>query len=217
MKPLILINFKTYKAGTGKAGWELAKVIAGIRSKYQLVIAPQLVDLKEICGKVKIPVFAQHIDGIGFGAYTGSVLPEAVKEAGAKGTLMNHSEQRISLKEIRNLVKICRRLKLVTVVCAGSLSMLKRIARFSPDYIAYEPKKLIGGDVSVTEVNPKVISKAVKLVKKNNPKVKVLCGAGIHSRKDVLKALELGMEGVLISHKIVKAKEPGKVLKSMFS
>ena len=75
---------------------------------------------------------------------------------------------------------------------------------------------MIGKNVSVTEVSPKVIVKAVKVVKKVNPAVKVLCGAGIHSKKDVLKALELGTEGILIAHKIVKAKEPGKVLGRMF-
>jgi len=215
MRYLVLINFKTYEKGTGRKGLKLARAISGFKSEYQLVVVSQLVDLRGVCKAIKIPVFAQHVDRVGFGAGTGSVLPEAVKGAGAKGTLLNHSEKRISLKEIKETVEICRKIGLVSVVCASSLKMVKKITKFGPDYIAYEPKRLIGKNISVTDVSPKVVLRAVRFVKKVNPKVKVLCGAGIHSKKDVLKALELGAGGVLIAHKVVKAKDPKKALRKL--
>jgi triosephosphate isomerase len=210
MKPLVLINFKCYKEGVGLKGVRLAKAIGKFKSsKYQFVVAPNLVDLARIKG---VPVFAQHLDAVGFGACTGSVLPAAVKSAGAKGTLLNHSEKRISLKEIARAVGVCKQVGLVSIVCASGLGMIKKVMRFKPDYIAYEPRKLVGGNISVTSVNSKVISKAVRMV----GKVKLLVGAGVHSKEDVLKALELGASGVLVAHKIVKAKDVRKVLGRMF-
>ena len=124
-------------------------------------------------------------------------------------------EKRFELKHIKETIERCKELKLKTVVCASSLKMVKKIARFSPDYIAYEPKRLIGKDVSVTSVNPKVINKAVKIASEQG--VKLLAGAGVHSRQDIRKAIELGAAGVLIAHKIVKAKNVKKVLRSLLS
>ncbi len=214
MKNLILINFKTYIGGSGREGLKLAKSIYKFKSsKYQLAISPQTIDLKEISKSVKIPVFSQHLDNITYGSHTGSILPESVKKSGATGTLINHSEKRIELHKIRETIEICKRLKLKTVVCASSLSMVKKIVKFTPDYIAYEPKKLIGKNISVTSVNPKVIVKAVKIVSSSG--TKLLAGAGIHSRRDIKKAIELGASGVLIAHKVVKAKKVRKVLKSL--
>jgi len=208
MKHLILINFKTYKEGTGKKGLKLAREIGSFKSdKYQLAIAPQAVDLKGIVKAVRIPVFAQHMDGISFGAHTGSILPESLKEAGVKGTLLNHSEKKLSLKEIKRSISCCKRLRLLSLVCASNLEEAREIARFHPDYLAYEPKELVGGGVSVTKAKPEIISKVVKLVGRIDRKVKVLCGAGIQSREDIKKALALGTEGVLIAHKVVKAKK----------
>jgi len=217
MKQFVLINFKTYAGGTGKKGIRLAKEIAKFKSKkYNLMVAPQLIDLKEII-KLKVPVVAQNSDAISFGSNTGGVLPEAIKEAGAGGVLINHSERRVKIGEIKKLVEICRGLGLISVVCGASLRAINNIVRFKPDYIAYEPKEFIGKNISVTSANPKVIVRAVQLVEKLSPKTNLLVGAGIHSRRDVLKAEELGAKGVLIAHKIVKAKRVGEVLKGMFN
>ncbi|MBR9683516.1 triose-phosphate isomerase [Candidatus Woesearchaeota archaeon] len=207
MKPLVLVNFKNYGAGL-----KLAKVISGFRSRYRLMVAPSLIDLSLVCKNVRVPVLAQHVDNLGFGASTGSISLGMVKKVGCRGTLLNHSEKRISVQEIGERVRACKKLGLISIVCASGLGMMKKVLRFNPDYIAYEPKKLVGGNKSVTSSNPKVISKAVKLVGS-----KLLVGAGIHSKKDVLKALELGASGVLVAHKIVKAKNPLKVLKQMFT
>lgn len=210
---LVLVNFKTYENGTGKKALKLAKAIDKYKKDYRLGVCPQQSDLKEISAAVRIPVFAQHIDAVGFGSNTGHILPQAVKEAGAKGTLINHSERRMGLAEIKKNVEICRELGLISVVCAGTLSMIKKVIKFRPDYVAYEPKKLIGTNISVTDVNPAVITKAVDLARKYD--VHVLCGAGVHVKKDIQKAFQLGAEGVLIAHKVVQAENTGKVLREL--
>jgi triosephosphate isomerase len=78
--------------------------------------------------------------------------------------------------------------------------------------IAVEPPELIGGDISVSTANPEIISDTVELVKKINPNILVLCGAGVKNQTDVSKAISLGSEGILLASGVVKSKEPRKIL-----
>ena len=54
---------------------------------------------------------------------------------------------------------------------------------------------------------PDVIVRTVELVKRVNPSIPVITGAGIESFDDVRKAVELGTQGVLVASAIVKAKD----------
>jgi triosephosphate isomerase len=53
---------------------------------------------------VEIPVFAQHIDAIKPGGYTGHVLVESVKEAGAVLYINQSSERQLKLSEIETII-----------------------------------------------------------------------------------------------------------------
>ena len=114
-------------------------------------------------------------------------------------------------------MKICKRLALQTIICASSLAEMKKVARFQPAFLAYEPKELIGGNVSVTSARPTVIAEAVRLCQPLSPKTRLLCGAGVHSKEDLKTALTLGAEGVLIGHAVPKAKNPKEKLKEILS
>jgi triosephosphate isomerase len=211
-EPFVMVNFKTYKESTGKNGIKLAERLAKV--KGNIAFCPQVTDIREIA-KLKIPVFAQHIDPIEFGRNTGWILAEAVKEAGAVGSLINHSEHRLSFDDIKKCIEACRRAKLISVVCAADKSVVRLVARLKPDYIAIEPPELIETGLAVSQVKPRVVLEAVKAAKKIDDKAKVICGAGISKGEDVKKALELGTVGVLVSSAIVKAKQPEEVLKEM--
>ena len=216
MKPLILINFKTYPEASGKQALKIAQNLAAVnRSKYNVVISPSLLTIKEIAEKVKMPVYAQHIDPLAFGAHTGSIPLDELQSFGIKGTLLNHSERKLPFPILEKAIALCKKKKMTTIVCSSSLSETKKIALLKPDYLAYEPPELIGGDISVTTSEPEVISKAVELVKSISPSTKVLCGAGIQSKEDIAQALVLGTEGVLIAHAVVMAKDPKKFLEGM--
>jgi triosephosphate isomerase len=101
------------------------------------------------------------------------------------------------------------------VICASTVAEVKKVALLKPEYIAYEPAELIGGEVSVTTARPGVISEVVDRVRKISLRTRVLCGAGVHSRDDLYMAIRLGASGVLLAHAIVKAKDPTAVLKRM--
>ncbi|HLD73074.1 MAG TPA: triose-phosphate isomerase [Candidatus Nanoarchaeia archaeon] len=216
MKPLILINFKTYSESAGIKALKLAQEIAKVKSKkYQIGIAPSLLSIKEVAKKVKIQVFSQHADPVFLGAHTGSVSVEELKKIKVIGTILNHSERKLKFRYLKEIVKDCKKEKLKTIVCASSIWEVKKVAQLQPDYLAYEPRKLIGGKISVTEAKPKIIIRAVEAVKYLSPKTKLLCGAGIHSRQDLGQALLSGAEGVLIAHAVVKARNPKKFLEGL--
>ncbi|MBS7641588.1 MAG: triose-phosphate isomerase [Candidatus Bathyarchaeia archaeon] len=215
--PMIAVNFKTYREATGAKAVALAKIAEKVSEETGvcIVVAPQFSDLYRVASEVSIPVFAQHIDPIEPGAYTGHVLAESIKEAGAIGSLINHSERRLQLADIDVCVKRCRSLGLVSLVCTNTPEVSAAAAALNPDIIAYEPPELIGTGIPVSKAKPEAVTDALRLVEAVNPKVTVLCGAGISRGEDVKVALQLGTRGVLLASGVVKAKDPYAVLREM--
>jgi len=218
-EPIIAINFKTYSQATGEKALKIAKAAEKVYKEtgITIVVAPQLADLYRIAQEVEIPVFAQHIDPIKPGSYTGHVLPEAVKEAGAVGTILNHSENRMILADLEAAIRRAEEVDLITMVCSNNPKVSAAVAALDPDYVAVEPPELIGTGIPVSKAKPEVITDTVELVKKVNPDVKVLCGAGISTGEDVKKALELGTVGVLLASGVTKAKDPEKAIWDLVS
>lgn len=213
---LYVINFKCYKEGTGENALKLAKALEKVSKKERkkVILAVQPADIFRVSKEVTLPIFSQHIDNIGYGAYTGSILPESVRRAGAKGTLLNHSEKRIPLNLLESYIRRAKEAKLKVIVCCENASEVKKIANFEvkPDFIAVEPKELIGGNVSVSKAKPDLIKKSVE----NAEDIPLLCGAGIKSREDVIIAKRLGAKGVLIASGIVRSRKPGDALRELF-
>ena len=212
--PLILVNFKTYSEATGRKAVKLAKTAEKISLETEVCIglAPQFVDIAPIASTVSIPVFAQHIDPIAPGSFTGHILPEAIRETGAVGTLINHSERRLKLADIDAIIARARESDLLSVLCANNAAVSAAADALKPSMIAVEPPELIGTGIPVSKAKPEVVLSTVDLVKRINPDVVILCGAGITSGEDVAAALRLGTEGVLVASGVVKAKDPYKVL-----
>ncbi len=207
MKPIIVINFKTYKQG--KNAIKLAKVTEKIDKK--IIVGVQAGDVCEIAKKTKLKVYAQHVDYFKPGRHTGYVLPEAVKADGAKGTFLNHSEHKLKFRVLKKTIKRCRKIGLKTLIFASSLKEAKKIQRLEPDYLVIEPPELVAGKVSVSKSKPELIQEIAKKLK-----VKFLIGAGIKSREDIKIAMKLGASGIAISSAITKAKNPGQKLRELF-
>ncbi len=214
---LLVVNFKTYIEATGKRAIELAKIAEEVSRETgaTIIVAPQFTDIEPVSKTVDIPVFSQHIDPVRPGAHTGHVLAEAVKSAGAEGSLLNHSERRIRPSEIADSLKLCADADLRSLVCADTTEASFDVARMLPDMIAIEPPELIGTGISVSKARPELITESVKEIRKVNRSVRILCGAGVTTADDVSKALELGSEGVLVASGVVKNKDPRTVLQSM--
>ena len=214
---LIVLNFKTYSEATGKTAIRLAEICEDVSNAYsiKIIVAPQIADIHAIAKAVKIPVYAQHVDGVGYGGFTGHVTAASLKAAGASGSLINHSERRLRLAEIEASISACRAFGLTTIVCTNNVATTRAAAAMRPDFVAVEPPELIGSGIPVSKADPEVVRQSVDAVKKIEPEVGVLCGAGITHGEDLKAALELGSEGVLLASGIVKAKDQRKAIEDL--
>lgn len=215
-EPMIIVNFKTYTESTGKRAIELAKQAekASKETGASIIVAPQFVDLVKVAEAVEIPVFAQHLDPIRPGNSTGHILAEAIKEAGAVGTLINHSERQLKLSDIQATIVLAQEKGLISCVCANNPSTSAAVAALKPDITSIEPPELIGTGIAVSKAKPEIITDTIKLVHQINPNMTILCGAGISQAEDVSVALKLGTRGVLVASGIVKAKDPYSILRA---
>jgi len=206
MKPVIVINMKTYH----QKKWviKIAKIIEKIDK--DVIIGVQPTDIYEISKKTKLQVYSQHVDYFYPGRNTGFILPESIKENGAVGTFLNHSEHRLNFETIKKTVARCKKLKLKTLVFSKDLNEAKKIEKLKPDYIVIEPPQLIAGKISVSEAKPDLIKKTSEFLKS-----KFLVGAGIHSRKDIERSVELGAVGVAFSSIITTSKNPEKKIREL--
>ena len=120
--PTIVLNVKTYTEATGKKALEIASIMDKIASEtgVGMAIAVQATDISLCSQNIKIPVFAEHIDPIKPGSHTGWTLPEAIKSAGAIGTLINHSEHRLILADIDSCIVRAKELNLDHIVCTNN-------------------------------------------------------------------------------------------------
>lgn len=213
-EPIIIVNFKTYLESTGKKGLILAKQAekASRDTGIQIAISPQFVDISLIAKEVEIPILAQHIDSITPGSHTGHILAASIKEAGAIGSLINHSEKQLKLSEIDSIINITKKHNLVSCVCVNNPNVSSAVSALNPDIVSIEPPELIGTGVAVSKAQPEIITNTVKLVKKINDRPIILCGAGISKPEDVSIAIKLGTKGILVASAIVKAKNPYELL-----
>lgn len=208
MKPIVVVNFKTYKQGTGVI--KLAKAIEKVRKNIIVGVQPE--DIYEISNSTKLKVFSQHVDFFPPGRSTGYIIPESVKADRAAGTFLNHSEHKLNYSILKKTIARCRKIGLKTMVFAGSLKEAEKIQKLKPSYLIYEPPELIAGKISVSESKPEVIKNI-----KRKLKMKFLVGAGIHTKEDVKVAMKLGAAGIALSSAITKAKNPGKKLRELIN
>ncbi|MEM4504187.1 MAG: triose-phosphate isomerase, partial [Archaeoglobaceae archaeon] len=131
---MIFLNLKAYREGFGKRALELAKIAESVseRSGTYIAVAVNFLDLPIVVKEVSIDVLAQHIDAVEFGAFTGAVNAEMIKEYGAKGSLLNHSEKRMKLADIDFCVSKLRELKMVSIVCTNNVPTTKAVSALKP-------------------------------------------------------------------------------------
>ncbi len=177
------------------------------KTGVEVIVAPPGPMVGLVASSTPIAVFSQSVGNEAGGKSTGAFLPEAVKSAGARGTLLNHSESPKSITELKQLVPRLKRLSLETCLCAATAAQALTLARLKPEYIAIEPPELIGSGIPVSKAKPGLVSTTVERVRKAGFKGKVLCGAGIVTGEDVTRAITLGVDGILVSSSVVMAED----------
>ena len=208
-KGIVMINLKTYKSG--KALLKMVKEIEKVDKS--VIVCAAVADVFAISLKTKLPVFSQHVDSCKPGKNNGFVTSDSLKAWGAKGVLINHSEHRMSFKEIKDRVDACRRVRLKTCIFAENLAAARKLKKLKPDYLVIEPAELVGSNTkSVSSEKPELISNVS--AKLGYP---FLVGAGVKDHMDYEVAMKRGAKGIILSSAITTSRSPGKVLRRLIN
>jgi len=204
----VLVNLKAYPCDPVAVAQAAASVDT---EAAEIAIAPQTAHLASVAD-TGVETWAQHVSPIEHGSHTGSHLAEAAADAGAAGTLLNHSEDRLKLADIDAGLSAAERVGFGTCVCANNPEQIRAAAALGPDAVAVEPPELIGTGTPVSKADPDIVRDAVAAAESVDPAVDVYCGAGISTGEDVVAARDLGADGVLLASGVAKADDPAAAL-----
>ena len=209
---MIFLALKTYKQSTGDQVIKLLSSVKKIIAKTNvpIIAVAQATDIYRIRKELDIEVWAQHVDPIDPGKNTGWISPYSVKEAGATGVLINHSEHKVKEKVIIETIKKARQYNLKIVLIGQTVEMIKKFDSFDIDFLSFEKEDLIASPISMIDQQEETIKSLVKIVK--HP---LIIGAGINDGEDTRKSKAAGAVGVLMATYFVTAPNPEKKLREL--
>lgn len=213
--PFFVVNPKSYLFGEGSL--KLALEADKLADKYDVDVffTCQATDIALIKANTKnLIITAQHMDGIKPGKGMGAVLPEAVKNAGAEASFLNHAEHPMTTAQLAAVIARADELGIITLVCADSAAEAQAIAQLKPDIMICEPTSLIGtGKTSGAEY----MGTTNDAVREISPETLVLQAAGISNAKNVYDALMSGADGTGATSGIVAAADPIAAMTEMIA
>ncbi len=201
----------------GERMLRLAKAVDEIAAEYDLdvIITPQYADIRMIAENTShIHVYAQHMDYLRPGRGLGSVLPESIKEAGAVGVMLNHAEKKLTLDEIEKTIARADEVGLATIVCADSVREIEAVAKLSPNLIVAEQTELIGTGVTS---DMGYVRDTIEAVRRIDPDIMVLQGAGISTPDDVARVIRAGALATGCTSGVMRAADPEAAARAMLS
>jgi len=213
--PFFEIGPKAYLYGDDALMLAKAAEAASLEFGVSVIFTPQLTDIHLIAQNTKhLFVCAQHMDALRPGRGQGSILPEAVKAAGASCAMLNHVERQIPLAALKATILRAREVGLISIVCSDSIAEASACAQLGPDVVVAEPSELIGTGMTSDEEYVRLSTEAVKRV---NFEIQVLQGAGISSAADVYRVIRAGADATGSSSAVCKAKDPVKMIREMLA
>ncbi|NLA84340.1 MAG: triose-phosphate isomerase [Clostridiales bacterium] len=213
MKPKIRTPF--FEIGTknyiwGDAVLELAKAADEAAEKYDIdvLFKTPVVEIRRIAENTKnLIILAPYMDTLRPGRGMADILPEAVKDAGAKGVVVNHSEKPMTLPAIKATIERANELNMLVFACADTIAEAKAIAQLGPDIINPEPSELIGGAAGkVSDMS--YVKESIIAIKEINPNILVEQAAGITTGQQVYDFIMAGSEAAGAASGILNAEDP---------
>lgn len=207
--PIFEIGLKGYLYGDDAVRLAIEADRASRETGVSIIFDPQYVDIPAIAQATStLLVFAQHMDPVEVGRGAGAVLPEALKAAGAVGTMLNHSERRMSLADLHRAIQRAAEVGLATMACSDSPEEAVAIAHLGPTIVLAEPPALIGGNRSVGREMRAFVERTTAGVAAVDPTIIVMCSAGIRTAADVAAMVELGVGATGSTSGILAAPDP---------
>ena len=223
MEPPVTIRPPVFEIGLKGYCWGAEAVRLAVEADrlsaelgVSVIFNPQAVDIPAVAAATtRLLVFAQHMDPVVPGRGVGAVLAEALRAAGAVGTLLNHSEKPMSLGDVARAIERARATGLATLVFADSPAEAAALAHLGPDIVLAEPPELIATGVSAGNVMAGFVADTVAAVRAIAPRILVMSGAGVNGPQDVDRMIRLGLDGTGSSSGILKAADPVAAMRAM--
>ena len=211
--PFFEIGPKNYLFGDELIKLAVAADEASEKYDVDVIFTTPYMDIRSVCEKTKnIHVFAPHMDCIPIGRGLTKILPEAVKNTGAEGVMLNHAECPVEYAVLVETVKRAKELGLISIICADSIVEAKAIALLNPEIIVAEPSELIGTGAGVDLSYVRASNSAIKSI---SPETYVLSAAGIKNDRDVYDAIFAGADASGSTSGILKAENPYRMVDEM--
>lgn len=209
---MIILSLKTYKESTGSAAIKLLSCVKKIIEETGVKIIPavQPTDIYRIKKELGIEVWAQHLDPIEPGKNMGWLSPYALKEAGATGVVINHSEHKMSDEMVKKTLDKAKEYGFANVIIGFNPEMIIKFDSWGPDFVSYEREDMIGTGVSMLTQEEENIKKLVSVLKRP-----LVIGAGISTGEDIRQAVKLGSVGAILASGFVLAKDPEAKLREL--
>lgn len=196
---------------------EIAKGFDRLSEKYGIDVILDIPDteIRSVASAVKrVHVYSQHMDSLTVGRGMGRTLPEALKDAGAVGCMLNHAEHKLTLDELAAAIKRADEVGLATIVCADSIDEVKAVAKLAPNILVAEPTELIG---TGRPADREYVDEVIKVIKEINPDILPFPSAGISCGNDCYNIIKAGSSASGCSSAIAKAADPLALAEEMMA
>lgn len=218
MKPVLRAPFfetsvKNYIYGDAVLDFAVAVDRAAARHDVDaMFISPytEIRRIREHCPNLII--LAPYMDLLRPGRGMADVLPEALRDAGAQGVVINHCERPMTLTQIRQTIERAAELDMLSFVCADTVAEAVAVAHLGPDIVNPEPTELIGSGQASDISYVRGVSQRVKEV---NPKILVEQAAGITTAQQIYDFIMAGSDGAGSASGILNSADPVSLLNEM--
>ena len=186
---------------------------ASSRWKVNVIFTTPYANIERVAREMPgLYVFAPHMDPIRPGRGLADVLPESIKQAGACGVMLNHTERPLNLGSLQTTLCRADELGLLTIVCADSIKEAKAVAQMGPDMMVAEPAELIGG---CNAADTSYVSASIEAIRSVDPEIGILVGGGVQTGEDAYRIIYAGADATGSSSAIATARDPETVINEM--
>ena len=215
--PYFEIGTKNYIWGDKVLEYAIAADKAAEKYDIDVLFITSPVEIRRVVENTKhLIVLAPYMDTLRPGRGMADILPEGLKEAGAKGVVINHCEKPMSLPQMKKTIERAKELDFLVFACADTIEEAKAIAQLHPDILNPEPSELIGGTGNgVSSMD--YVETVIKEIKAIDSNILVEQAAGITNGQQVYDFIMAGSEAAGAASGIMNAKDPIAMIDEMIA
>lgn len=213
--PYFEIGTKNYIWGDKVLEYAIAADKAAEKYDIDVLFITSPIEIRRVVENTKhLIVLAPYMDTLRPGRGMADILPEGLKDAGAKGVVINHCEKEMSLPQMKKTIERARELDMLVFACADTVEEAKAIAQLHPDILNPEPSELIGGTGNgVSSMD--YVEQVIREIKAVDPNILVEQAAGITNGQQVYDFIMAGSEAAGAASGIMNAKDPIAMIDEM--